>query len=257
MPEQAFAFPSGGEGTVRGMERTWLQGLLAEGYSLERIGRLTGKHHSTVGYWIRKHGLVAAHREKFAPKGGVGEDTLRRLVERGLSVRAIAHELELSIATTRYWLQRFDLHTQQSFRDQTYRDARVAALAEIDMTCRRHGRTTFRRQASGRYKCSRCVSRDVAQRRRRVKETLVREAGGRCHVCGYDRYQGALQFHHVERGQKAFAVGHDGTTRSLERLRDEIRKCILLCGNCHAEVEAGVTALTSVPLVRARSPGDK
>jgi hypothetical protein len=31
-----------------------------------------------------------------------------------------------------------------------------------------------------------------------------------------------------------------GVTLSLARLRAEARKCVLLCGNCHAEVEAGV-----------------
>ena len=73
-----------------------------------------------------------------------------------------------------------------------------------------------------------------------MKELLVREAGGACALCGYDRYQGALQFHHLDRGEKAFAVGNDGNTRSLARARSEAQKCLLVCANCHAEVEAGV-----------------
>jgi hypothetical protein len=32
-------------------------------------------------------------------------------------------------------------------------------------------------------------------------------------------------------------------TRSLARARDEARKCVLLCANCHAEVEGGFTQL--------------
>ena len=73
-----------------------------------------------------------------------------------------------------------------------------------------------------------------------VKETLVREAGGRCFICGYDRYAGALQFHHVDRNRKAFALSDQGISRSLARAREEARKCVLLCSRCHAEVEAGV-----------------
>ena len=38
----------------------------------------------------------------------------------------------------------------------------------------------------------------VAAYRRRVKEILVEEAGGRCPLCGYDIYTGALQFHHLD-----------------------------------------------------------
>src|SRR5947199_6546173 len=32
-----------------------------------------------------------------------------------------------------------------------------------------------------------------------------------------------------------------GRTPSLQRLREEAEKCILLCSNCHVEVESGVT----------------
>jgi hypothetical protein len=31
-----------------------------------------------------------------------------------------------------------------------------------------------------------------------MKEMLVAELGGKCQKCGYDRYVGALQFHHLD-----------------------------------------------------------
>jgi hypothetical protein len=34
-------------------------------------------------------------------------------------------------------------------------------------------------------------------------------------------------------------------TRSLAILREEARKCVLLCANCHAEVEAGFAFLAA------------
>jgi hypothetical protein len=81
------------------------------------------------------------------------------------------------------------------------------------------------------------------RRRRRVKHTLVTEAGGRCRLCGYARSQAALVFHHVDPSAKRFGLAGGGMTRSLARAREEARKCLLLCANCHAEVEAGVTTL--------------
>jgi hypothetical protein len=49
-------------------------------------------------------------------------------------------------------------------------------------------------------------------------------------------------------------VSAGGLTLSLDTLRAEIRKCVLLCSNCHAEVEAGVTTLPySVVTARAGS----
>ena len=72
---------------------------------------------------------------------------------------------------------------------------------------------------------------------------LSREAGGRCALCGYDRYIGALQFHHVDPASKRFSLGTRGLARALGAAREEAAKCILLCGNCHAEVEAGVATI--------------
>jgi hypothetical protein len=79
----------------------------------------------------------------------------------------------------------------------------------------------------------------------RSKRILVEEAGGVCTVCGYSRCIVALEFHHVAREDKRFSMSHRGVTRSLERAREEARKCVLLCANCHAEVEAGVVVLAS------------
>ena len=49
----------------------------------------------------------------------------------------------------------------------------------------------------------------------------------------------ALAFHHVDPAQKEFALTQKGVTLSLQALRAEARKCVLLCSNCHAEVEDG------------------
>jgi hypothetical protein len=89
-----------------------------------------------------------------------------------------------------------------------------------------------------------CVSSEqVSTRRRRVKRILVEEAGGRCVTCGYDACVAALQFHHLDPRAKEFALSHEGITRGIERARQEAEKCVLLCANCHAEVEAGVRVL--------------
>jgi hypothetical protein len=53
----------------------------------------------------------------------------------------------------------------------------------------------------------------------------------------------ALEFHHLDPGQKEFALSVRGLTRSLEEVRREAAKCIVLCANCHAEVEAGHSAV--------------
>jgi hypothetical protein len=99
--------------------------------------------------------------------------------------------------------------------------------------------TTFRLDSRRSYRCLRCRQERVAERRRAVKRILVSEAGGCCSRCGYDRCIAALQFHHLDPATKSFTLSKNGATQSIERAREEARKCILLCANCHAEVEAG------------------
>ena len=67
--------------------------------------------------------------------------------------------------------------------------------------------------------------------------------GGACQLCGYSRCMAALEFHHLDPAEKTFAVGQHGISRSLAKAREEAQKCVLLCSNCHAEVEAGVASV--------------
>jgi hypothetical protein len=74
-----------------------------------------------------------------------------------------------------------------------------------------------------------------------VKAILVREAGGSCCICGYRRNMRALHFHHLDPSEKRIEINAKGVALSLEKLRVEVQKCVLLCSNCHAEVEDGMT----------------
>jgi len=110
--------------------------------------------------------------------------------------------------------------------------------------CATHGEVEFVQRAdTGTWRCVPCRAEAVTDRRRRVKAILVAEAGGACTVCGYNRCLAALQFHHLRRDEKQFALGRKGVARSLDKARAEARKCVLLCANCHAEVETGVLRL--------------
>jgi transposase len=221
------------------MDAGILEKYLREGLSLEKIGELTGRHPSTVGYWVRQHGLAAVHRDRHAPKGGVDKQTLAGLVEEGLTTRQIADRLGFSQSTVRHWLRRHGLRTHRARRPDSA-GIRGSDPDRMVMTCARHGQTLFWLEARGIYRCLRCRSEAVARRRRKLKAILVAEAGGCCSLCGYDRYIGALQFHHVNGASKDFGLADRGLTRSLDEVRAEARKCVLLCANCHSEVEGGI-----------------
>jgi hypothetical protein len=81
------------------------------------------------------------------------------------------------------------------------------------------------------HKCR--VNFYVIKSRRTRKQKLVDHFGGKCILCGYNKYIGALHFHHTE-DNKEFGLS-TGITRSWEKDLTEASKCILVCANCHAE----------------------
>jgi transposase-like protein len=221
------------------MDKQSLELLLDQGLSIERIAKRFGKDPSTISYWMKKHGLVSPYRERHAAKGGIEREELRALVDSGASVSTISKALQLSNTTVRHWLRKYGLETQASSDRRIGKAARAAGHLTVRRVCRHHGLTNFWLEGRGAFRCLMCRSEAVVRRRRKLKEILVDEAGGACAICGYDAWIGALQFHHRDPSQKLFEVSGRGVTRSLERARDEARKCVLLCSNCHAEVEAG------------------
>src|SRR5579864_7670151 len=89
----------------------------------------------------------------------------------------------------------------------------------------------------------------VSKRRKKIKILAIEYKGGKCQICGYSRYQGALELHHLNPKDKSFAIGDKGYTRSWEAIRSELDKCILLCANCHREVAGGIEQLPAEMLV--------
>ena len=58
-----------------------------------------------------------------------------------------------------------------------------------------------------------------------------------------------LHFHHVDPSQKSFAMTL-ASGKALAAYKEEARKCVLLCANCHGEVETGL--VESPPQTRWR-----
>jgi transposase len=222
------------------MDKRFLEECLARGMSLHAIGEQVGKHYSTVGYWLKKHGLAAVGRDRFTPRGGLDRSELETAVENGLTLNEMARSVNRDISTVRYWLRRYGLKATGGSRRRETREAKQRGLRHIERRCPQHGRTRFVLENRGSYRCMKCRREDVSAWRRRAKQRLVEEAGGKCKACGYDRYLGALQFHHLDPSTKSFSLSRRGCTRAFAELKAEAAKCVLLCANCHAEVENGV-----------------
>ena len=90
--------------------------------------------------------------------------------------------------------------------------------------CRRKRR--FRR-----YECRECVSTRWAIWGERIRQVANAAKDVPCMDCGVRYPLCATDFDHV-RGKKLFGL-NDATSHSLQKVKDEIAKCDVVCANCH------------------------
>jgi predicted HNH restriction endonuclease len=86
--------------------------------------------------------------------------------------------------------------------------------------------------------CKQCSAEITIERQRKNKKQAIDYLGGKCRICGYDKCQQALQFHHKDPKEKDFEIGKSHG-KVFKNIKDELDKCILLCSNCHIEVHSG------------------
>jgi 5-methylcytosine-specific restriction endonuclease McrA len=75
----------------------------------------------------------------------------------------------------------------------------------------------------------------VAKRRKEIRLKAIEYAGGKCARCGYNKYPEVLEFHHLNPKEKDFSISEKGYSRSWDKVKLEIEKCLLICANCHRE----------------------
>lgn len=69
------------------------------------------------------------------------------------------------------------------------------------------------------------------------RSEFINLKGGKCLICGYNKNNAALSFHHTEDNDKEFKLSiRECSNNSIETLLKELEKCILLCANCHMEL---------------------
>lgn len=185
------------------MDREWLVAELASRRSVEAIAQRAERSPSTVSYWLKRHGLRANGAERFGAQPRVDPAVLTRLVDSGASVRQIAAEVDRSTGVVRRALAAHGLVTRSVAKRGAARAALAAGRRRAVLVCAAHGEVEHVLEGRGCFRCVRCRAEGVVEHRRKIKRTLIAEAGGVCVLCGYSGCEAALQFHHLEPEHKA------------------------------------------------------
>ena len=87
-------------------------------------------------------------------------------------------------------------------------------------------------------------SEAVKRWRHNTKQKMIDSLGGKCALCGYDKCQYSLTFHHLDQSKKEIAMGSiRGSPIAWSRIVEELKKCICICANCHGEVHDGLRTI--------------
>lgn len=92
--------------------------------------------------------------------------------------------------------------------------------------------------------CFNCIPQGLSQaeviklKDRLLKHKLIEYKGSKCEICGYNKCEGALQFHHLKPEEKSFTISKKNLSSNfpIANFYKEVDKCILVCANCHAEM---------------------
>lgn len=70
------------------------------------------------------------------------------------------------------------------------------------------------------------------------RKRALKAFDGKCGCCDYKQYPEILEFHHIEPDRKVESISKLLRERSWGTIVSELRKCVLLCPNCHSEIHA-------------------
>jgi hypothetical protein len=85
--------------------------------------------------------------------------------------------------------------------------------------------------------CKFCFNEIQKHKHNELKQKLLDYKGNKCIICGYNKCNAAMDFHHINPTEKEIKIGQ--TRKTFEVLRKELDKCVIMCRNCHAETHQG------------------
>jgi len=87
-------------------------------------------------------------------------------------------------------------------------------------------------------------SEAVKRWRQNTKKRIIESMGNCCQICGYNKCDSALALHHIDPNMKELSFGAiRANPKNWLSIVEELRKCILLCHNCHSEVHSDIVKM--------------
>jgi len=166
------------------------------------------------------------------------KENLEKLISDGNSLNTISKITKKSLTTIRYWVKKHNLNSNyKNFKGvgvKEYGDYKHCPKCDCNLPL--DSFYNRRNKVGSSVYCKECSKIQTLDRIRKLKQQMVSYKGGKCVRCGYDKYVGALEFHHLDPNKKDFNLSHLKKYSFNKLITDELDKCILVCANCHREI---------------------
>jgi hypothetical protein len=166
------------------------------------------------------------------------KEILEKYLKDGLSLNKITEITGKSLTTLVYWKNKYGLRSNhKNFKQKgtkEYGEKRFCPRCKKD--CDTSEFYNRRGKENSSVYCRKCTVDQTLERTRNFKSMMVEYKGGCCIKCGYKKYIGALEFHHIDPSKKDFTLSHLKLSKFDDKIKNELDKCILVCSNCHREI---------------------
>ena len=215
-----------------------LKSLVDQGKTIEVISKEMGISLGSVKRKIKSLGLKTKNAIKMRDEYNttpIEKKLLEDLISSGNSLRKISKIIDKSLSSVRYWVDKYEIESGfKKFSTKEYGETKFCPRCQENLSIDKfHDR---RGKKNGAVYCKSCTTIQTLERMRTLKSKMIEYKGGKCVRCGYDKYQGALEFHHINPDMKDFNPSHLRKYSFDERIKEELDKCILVCSNCHREI---------------------
>jgi hypothetical protein len=154
------------------------------------------------------------------------KESLSNMLSENQSLRQIAKITGSSLGSIRYWVAKYGLEKIKNTHCEVCQTLLTgnqrnycSVKCKVQTTNHKH-QNYIAQQARGLER----------------KKQLIKIAGGECCDCGYKKNISALEFHHLNPDKKSFGIDlRKCSCANWERLVEEVKKCVLICANCHRE----------------------
>lgn len=159
---------------------------------------------------------------------------LQLAVSEGLSTRKIAANFEVSQATIKHWLKKYQLKTQLSITIcEEYNYKRCSQCKELKQ--KKEFYKKHKNKSTLSSICKDCSNQNTVKKMITTKLRMMEYKGNQCARCKLtveESHYSVFDFHHNDPKEKDKSLVQM-RSYSWEKITTELDKCSLLCANCH------------------------